>query len=216
MRARECVCVCVWGGRVGVWVCGWAEPGGGGQQVWYSGRVWPSTEHMSSPVSEPANAPHANPLIPTPPLPTHQRLRLHPVSLFRPSSHPLCSARFRWFWFGLAWYSQPFPPLPPLLSAPPQNFRPGPGRVSTYLAPGGPHVRMDSHLYPDYLVRRAVSGQEAGGGGVGAGERERGGGGEERRKVRGEAGAVLEGSGGKGARAGELCGRTWRGAAWQG
>ncbi|PNW79595.1 hypothetical protein CHLRE_08g359350v5 [Chlamydomonas reinhardtii] len=33
-----------------------------------------------------------------------------------------------------------------------QNFRPGPGRVSTYLAPGGPHVRMDSHLYPDYLV----------------------------------------------------------------
>ncbi|KAF8070883.1 biotin carboxylase 1 [Scenedesmus sp. PABB004] len=33
-----------------------------------------------------------------------------------------------------------------------QNFRPGPGRVSQYLAPGGPHVRMDSHLYPDYLV----------------------------------------------------------------
>jgi len=33
-----------------------------------------------------------------------------------------------------------------------QNFRPGPGRVSTYLAPGGPHVRMDSHLYPGYLV----------------------------------------------------------------
>ncbi|KIZ07144.1 acetyl-CoA carboxylase, biotin carboxylase [Monoraphidium neglectum] len=33
-----------------------------------------------------------------------------------------------------------------------QNFRPGPGRVSTYLAPGGPNVRMDSHLYPDYLV----------------------------------------------------------------
>eukprot|EP00775_Hariotina_reticulata_P006051 gene6051-6289_t len=33
-----------------------------------------------------------------------------------------------------------------------QNFRPGPGRVTTYLAPGGPHVRMDSHLYPDYLV----------------------------------------------------------------
>eukprot|EP00198_Chlamydomonas_reinhardtii_P012982 XP_001702319.1 biotin carboxylase, acetyl-CoA carboxylase component [Chlamydomonas reinhardtii] len=29
-----------------------------------------------------------------------------------------------------------------------QNFRPGPGRVSTYLAPGGPHVRMDSHLSP--------------------------------------------------------------------
>jgi biotin carboxylase len=33
-----------------------------------------------------------------------------------------------------------------------QNFRPGPGRVTTYLAPGGPNVRMDSHLYPDYLV----------------------------------------------------------------
>jgi acetyl-CoA carboxylase biotin carboxylase subunit len=33
-----------------------------------------------------------------------------------------------------------------------QNFRPGPGRVIGYLAPGGPHVRMDSHLYPDYLV----------------------------------------------------------------
>jgi len=33
-----------------------------------------------------------------------------------------------------------------------QNFRPGPGRVTTYLAPGGPYVRMDSHLYPDYLV----------------------------------------------------------------
>lgn len=31
-------------------------------------------------------------------------------------------------------------------------LRPGPGRVTTYLAPGGPHVRMDSHLYPDYLV----------------------------------------------------------------
>ena len=29
-----------------------------------------------------------------------------------------------------------------------QNFRPGPGRVTTYLAPGGPHVRMDSHMYP--------------------------------------------------------------------
>ncbi|KAL4443062.1 hypothetical protein ABPG77_008553 [Micractinium sp. CCAP 211/92] len=33
-----------------------------------------------------------------------------------------------------------------------QNFRPGPGRVLAYLPPGGPHVRMDSHLYPDYLV----------------------------------------------------------------
>ncbi len=26
------------------------------------------------------------------------------------------------------------------------------GRVIGYLPPGGPHVRMDSHLYPDYLV----------------------------------------------------------------
>jgi acetyl-CoA carboxylase biotin carboxylase subunit len=33
-----------------------------------------------------------------------------------------------------------------------QNFRPGPGRVIGYLPPGGPHVRMDSHLYPDYMV----------------------------------------------------------------
>ncbi|GAB4820653.1 hypothetical protein N2152v2_007699 [Parachlorella kessleri] len=33
-----------------------------------------------------------------------------------------------------------------------QNFRPGPGRVIGYLPPGGPNVRMDSHLYPDYLV----------------------------------------------------------------
>ena len=33
-----------------------------------------------------------------------------------------------------------------------KNFRPGPGRVVAYLPPGGPHVRMDSHLYPDYTV----------------------------------------------------------------
>ncbi|CAL5225674.1 g8537 [Coccomyxa viridis] len=33
-----------------------------------------------------------------------------------------------------------------------KNFRPGPGRIIGYLAPGGPHVRMDSHIYPDYLV----------------------------------------------------------------
>lgn len=33
-----------------------------------------------------------------------------------------------------------------------QNFRPGPGRITTYLPPGGPNVRMDSHLYPGYLV----------------------------------------------------------------
>ena len=29
---------------------------------------------------------------------------------------------------------------------------PAAGRVVAYLPPGGPHVRMDSHLYPDYLV----------------------------------------------------------------
>lgn len=33
-----------------------------------------------------------------------------------------------------------------------KNFRPSPGRVKEYLPPGGPHVRMDSHLYPGYLV----------------------------------------------------------------
>ena len=33
-----------------------------------------------------------------------------------------------------------------------KNFRPGPGRVIGYLPAGGPNVRMDSHLYPDYLV----------------------------------------------------------------
>lgn len=34
-----------------------------------------------------------------------------------------------------------------------QNFRPGPGRIQAYLPPGGPHVRMDSHIYTDYTVR---------------------------------------------------------------
>ncbi|UPQ97946.1 biotin carboxylase subunit of acetyl-CoA carboxylase [Chloropicon primus] len=33
-----------------------------------------------------------------------------------------------------------------------QNFRPGPGRINAYLAPGGPNTRMDSHIYPGYLV----------------------------------------------------------------
>ncbi|EFJ17428.1 hypothetical protein SELMODRAFT_154584 [Selaginella moellendorffii] len=33
-----------------------------------------------------------------------------------------------------------------------QNFRPGPGRITGYVPPGGPFVRMDSHLYPDYVV----------------------------------------------------------------
>ncbi|XP_042056563.1 biotin carboxylase 2, chloroplastic-like [Salvia splendens] len=33
-----------------------------------------------------------------------------------------------------------------------KNFRPGPGRITTYLPAGGPFVRMDSHVYPDYVV----------------------------------------------------------------
>eukprot|EP00245_Coleochaete_scutata_P011828 TRINITY_DN446_c0_g2_i1.p1 TRINITY_DN446_c0_g2~~TRINITY_DN446_c0_g2_i1.p1 ORF type:complete len:594 (-),score=114.13 TRINITY_DN446_c0_g2_i1:42-1712(-) len=33
-----------------------------------------------------------------------------------------------------------------------QNFRPGPGRITSYLPPGGPFTRMDSHLYADYLI----------------------------------------------------------------
>ena len=40
-----------------------------------------------------------------------------------------------------------------------KNFRPGPGRIIGYLAPGGPHVRMDSHIYPDYLVSLLPSSQ---------------------------------------------------------
>jgi len=32
------------------------------------------------------------------------------------------------------------------------NFRPHPGRVSGYLPPGGPGVRMDSHVYTDYDI----------------------------------------------------------------
>ena len=31
-----------------------------------------------------------------------------------------------------------------------------------YLPPGGPHVRMDSHLYPDYLVLARLSRPMAG------------------------------------------------------
>ena len=38
-----------------------------------------------------------------------------------------------------------------------KNFRPGPGRVVGYLAPGGPYVRMDSHMYPDYLVSHHIA-----------------------------------------------------------
>ncbi|KAL2621613.1 hypothetical protein R1flu_001818 [Riccia fluitans] len=32
------------------------------------------------------------------------------------------------------------------------GFRPGPGRITGYLPPGGPFVRMDSHIYSDYIV----------------------------------------------------------------
>ncbi|MBW4656464.1 MAG: acetyl-CoA carboxylase biotin carboxylase subunit [Kaiparowitsia implicata GSE-PSE-MK54-09C] len=35
---------------------------------------------------------------------------------------------------------------------PEQNFRPAPGRISGYLPPGGPGVRMDSHVYTDYEI----------------------------------------------------------------
>ena len=35
---------------------------------------------------------------------------------------------------------------------PNHNFRPNPGRISGYLPPGGPGVRMDSHVYTDYEI----------------------------------------------------------------
>ncbi|MEB3161620.1 MAG: acetyl-CoA carboxylase biotin carboxylase subunit [Prochlorothrix sp.] len=35
---------------------------------------------------------------------------------------------------------------------PAHNFRPHPGRISGYLPPGGPGVRMDSHVYTDYDI----------------------------------------------------------------
>lgn len=35
---------------------------------------------------------------------------------------------------------------------PDHNFRPHPGQISGYLPPGGPGVRMDSHVYTDYVI----------------------------------------------------------------
>jgi acetyl-CoA carboxylase, biotin carboxylase subunit len=35
---------------------------------------------------------------------------------------------------------------------PDYNFRPNPGRISGYLPPSGPGVRMDSHVYTDYEI----------------------------------------------------------------
>jgi len=35
---------------------------------------------------------------------------------------------------------------------PDYNFRPAPGRISGYLPPSGPGVRMDSHVYTDYEI----------------------------------------------------------------
>jgi acetyl-CoA carboxylase biotin carboxylase subunit len=35
---------------------------------------------------------------------------------------------------------------------PKHNFRPNPGKISAYLPPGGPGVRMDSHVYTDYEI----------------------------------------------------------------
>ena len=34
----------------------------------------------------------------------------------------------------------------------PKTFRPSPGRVKTFHTPGGPGVRIDSHLYDGYVV----------------------------------------------------------------
>jgi acetyl-CoA carboxylase biotin carboxylase subunit len=39
-----------------------------------------------------------------------------------------------------------------LAEDPAKDFRPQSGPVGAYLAPGGPGVRMDSHLYPGYEI----------------------------------------------------------------
>jgi acetyl-CoA carboxylase biotin carboxylase subunit len=39
-----------------------------------------------------------------------------------------------------------------LAEDPAKDFRPASGQVGAYLAPGGPGVRMDSHLYPGYEI----------------------------------------------------------------
>ncbi|MBI4567487.1 MAG: acetyl-CoA carboxylase biotin carboxylase subunit [Planctomycetes bacterium] len=35
---------------------------------------------------------------------------------------------------------------------PAQNFRPAPGRIATFFAPGGPGVRFDSHVHAGYVI----------------------------------------------------------------
>ena len=61
---------------------------------------------------------------PRPPAPNPALCPLVPTT-------PLCSARFRWFWFSLGWYLQPPPPPPPL-------YRPSPPHLDGLLRPLGP------------------------------------------------------------------------------